>query len=98
MKEPSGFHWWLTARDTSERLSPQAPLLTRSEISSEAALLPSLFVDPRRQFQTVEGFGGAFTEAAAVTWKLLPEAEQAELLERYLTRHADTATPSAVST
>jgi glucosylceramidase len=42
--------------------------------------LPRVWVDPARRFQTLMGFGGAFTEAAAVTWfKLGPEQRQAVL-------------------
>ena len=33
--------------------------------------LPSVFVNTGRTFQTLLGFGGAFTEAAAVTWLVL---------------------------
>ena len=31
----------------------------------------SLYLNPAKTFQTLEGFGGAFTEAAAVTWQQL---------------------------
>lgn len=34
-------------------------------------------VDTGRRFQTLLGFGGAFTEAAAVTWQALPERQRA---------------------
>jgi glucosylceramidase len=40
-----------------------------------------VFVDPGRRFQTFEGFGGAFTEAAAVTFAALePERREAVLV------------------
>jgi glucosylceramidase len=45
--------------------------------------LPRLWVDAGRRFQTVMGFGGAFTEAAAVTWQALPAAERDALLRAY---------------
>lgn len=47
------------------------------------ASLPRVWVDTSRRFQTVLGFGGAFTEAAAVTWQALPEPERAALLQAY---------------
>ncbi len=54
---------------------PQLPLAEAQE-----APLPRVWVDPARRFQTVIGFGGAFTEAAAVTWlKLGPAQRQAVL-------------------
>lgn len=43
----------------------------------------SVFVDPGKHFQTFEGFGGAFTEAAAVTFAGLPSGQQQELLAAY---------------
>ena len=42
--------------------------------------LPRVWVDTTRRFQTVLGFGGAFTEAAAVTWQQLSPDRQAQLL------------------
>jgi glucosylceramidase len=46
----------------------------------------SIFVDPWRGFQTFEGFGGAFTEAAAITFSALPRAQQEEVLTAYFDR------------
>ena len=46
----------------------------------EGSGLASVWVDTARRFQTLEGFGGAFTEAAAVTWQRLGPARQAEVL------------------
>ncbi|KAJ1455406.1 O-glycosyl hydrolase family 30-domain-containing protein [Pelagophyceae sp. CCMP2097] len=40
-------------------------------------------VDTSARAQTLEGFGGAFTEAAALTWIKLPPAEQALVIEAY---------------
>jgi glucosylceramidase len=39
-----------------------------------------LLVDTSRRFQVIEGFGGAFTEAAAVTWQALAEAAREQFL------------------
>lgn len=46
----------------------------------------SIFVDPERQFQTFEGFGGAFTEAAAITFSALPREQQEDVLTAYFDR------------
>jgi glucosylceramidase len=48
--------------------------------AAAAAGLPRVWVDTRRRFQTLEGFGGAFTEAAAVTWQALGPARRDEVL------------------
>jgi glucosylceramidase len=44
---------------------------------------PSIFVDPGRRFQTFEGFGGAFTEAAAINFAALSREQQNEVLTAY---------------
>jgi glucosylceramidase len=44
---------------------------------------PSVFVDPRRRFQVFEGFGGAFTEAAAITFAGLTREQQQTVLDSY---------------
>ena len=66
---------WLTARDGGARLAPQTPLSVQATPG-----LPRLWVDDTRTFQTVEGFGGAFTEAAATTWQQLSPAQQQAFL------------------
>jgi glucosylceramidase len=65
----------LTARDSANRLTEQASLAAPAE-----AGLPRLWVDASRRFQTLEGFGGAFTEAAATTWLRLSEVQRAAFL------------------
>jgi glucosylceramidase len=42
---------------------------------------PTIMVDIDKTFQTIEGFGGAFTDAAAVTFAKLPEKKQQEFLK-----------------
>ena len=42
---------------------------------------PTIMIDPDKTFQTIVGFGGAFTDAAAVTWGQLPRAVQDEVLK-----------------
>lgn len=77
----------LTARDGGIRLQEQAPLALGAPGAAPGTGLPRLFVDPARRFQTLEGFGGAFTEAAAVTWQALPPEQR----ERFLREHFDAA-------
>jgi glucosylceramidase len=74
---------FLTARDGNARLSEQA-------LAAEASDKPlaSLWVDSQRQFQTMLGFGGAFTEAAAVTWQKLSPAARQQVLVDYFSKSA----------
>ena len=71
----------LTARDTKDRLTEKRALLwtaDKGELNSAwgpkwRASGATVLVDPARQFQTLEGFGGTFVEAAAsVLQKLSP--------------------------
>ena len=50
---------------------------------ADAGHLPSLWVDTSRRFQTIEGFGGAFTEAAATVWQGLGSGAREQLLRDY---------------
>ena len=70
---------FLTSQSGNARLSEQAPLTP----TGEAPDLPTVYVNPRRQFQVIEGFGGAFTEASAVTWQTLGEEHRAQVLRDY---------------
>jgi glucosylceramidase len=49
---------------------------------------PTIMIDPARRFQAIEGFGGAFTDAAADVFARLPPAAQ----ERFLKESFDPAT------
>ena len=68
---------FLTARDGGARLTEQAPL---RRCASEGGALPRLVIDTQHRFQTHLGFGGAFTEAAAMTWQRLDAAQQQQVL------------------
>ena len=73
---------WLTARDTGDRLASKAPVpFAALEQPEEHA--PTVIVDPSKPFQTIEGFGGALTDASAETWAKLPAERQQELLTAY---------------
>lgn len=69
-----------TARNTGERLTSRNDLTLRPESVSVPHLVR---VDASQCFQTIEGFGGAFTESAAVTLYKLPPEKQAEVLRAY---------------
>jgi len=71
---------WLSRRDGGERLAAQ-PAPHWHEGPAPAG--PSVFVETSRRMQTLLGFGGAFTEAAALTWQQLPSALGDALLSAY---------------
>lgn len=77
--KPNEVRWFLTARDSDARLTAQ-PSLAAGAGERE---LPAVSVNTERRFQLIEGFGGAFTEAAAVNWLALGERRRQELLEAY---------------
>lgn len=62
---PNIFRTILTAKETSARQTEQSAL-PLSQWTDRS--LAKVFIDPARQFQTILGFGGAFTEAAVITW------------------------------
>ena len=72
-------HCFLTARGGA-CLAEQAALPPATEHDEH---LPRVWVDPARRFQVIEGFGGAFTEASAVTWLELGEVQREALLRAY---------------
>ena len=43
--------------------------------------VPVIIIDENKTFQTIEGFGGAFTDAAAATFARLPKAAQEDFLK-----------------
>jgi len=65
-----------TAKDTGERLEAvEARPLGVEPIE--------MVLDPKLHFQTVRGFGGAFTEAGGWVLSKLPGSKQEQILERY---------------
>jgi glucosylceramidase len=73
---------FLTAKDGTARLSEQL----QSQRPGKAADEGEVWVQADKAFQTLEGFGGAFTEAAAVTWQKLSPHCQEQVLRDYFDR------------
>jgi glucosylceramidase len=69
-------HSFLTAQGTEYRLTPVELPQATDDMGPPA----SLWVYPDKSFQTMLGFGGAFTEAAAHTWLTLSRAQQDAVL------------------
>ncbi len=73
---------YVTARDGASRLEKKPDLpLWRGE--AEGASRASVCLDERVTYQEIEGFGGAFTEAAAVTLGKIPAEKREEVLRAY---------------
>jgi glucosylceramidase len=70
---------YVTAQGSTARLQPTGPL-TFTVLQQPEEHSPTIMLDATRRFQTIIGFGGAFTDAAAETFAELPKAAQDELL------------------
>jgi glucosylceramidase len=71
---------FITSRDPEQLLanhgfSPFEPLEQPDEN------YPTIMIDVDKTFQTIEGFGGAFTDASAVTFSKLPKESQERILK-----------------
>ncbi|RPH92166.1 MAG: glucosylceramidase [Calditrichaeota bacterium] len=71
-----------TAKDTGEKLTLLEPIFLKPMRHMDA-LFPSITIDPSITFQVIEGFGGSFTDAAAMTFYGLPQKAQNEMMTRY---------------
>jgi glucosylceramidase len=74
------FRTILTTKDAGARLAEQ-PVTPVGRVGDNT--IATVFVDPARKFQTIEGFGGAFTEAAAVTWKKMSPSNRLAIINAY---------------
>lgn len=73
---------YTTADSTQLRLTPTESL-TFTPFGQPFENQACVFLDPKHQFQTFLGIGGALTDASAETFAKLPAAKQTELLQAY---------------
>lgn len=76
----------VTAYTTAQGTDLKLSLVGQLEFKEKKQPLESeifVFVDPDKSFQTILGFGGALTDAAAETFAALPEAQQRKVLRDY---------------
>jgi O-glycosyl hydrolase len=77
---------YVTAFNSSHRLSPQLDV-NMTAVSMEdvetVAGVHSFQINSHVQFQSIEGFGGAFTQASAINILKMTAAAQDEILESY---------------
>ena len=69
-----------SARDNGDLLKVKEPL-ELSSFSNENAT--QIKLNPNETYQTIRGFGGAFTESSAHTLSLISEEKRSEILHRY---------------
>ena len=74
--------WYLTARYTPDRLKeqPSAFFIQKDDNDPGSA---AILIDATKTFQTIEGFGGAFTDAAAETFYKLSDKLQTQIISDY---------------
>jgi glucosylceramidase len=73
---------YITAMNTDYRLTG-LPSVTLKESDPPDEFNPAVMIDPHKTFQTIEGFGGALTDAAAETFYKLPGEKQDEIITAY---------------
>lgn len=76
---------YITAQSTEQRLSAAPPIPFRAK-SQPSENETTIFVDSSKTFQTILGFGGALTDAAAETYAKLPKEKQQEVMQAYFDR------------
>ena len=71
-----------TAEGTTDRLTKQ-PDVVFEDFGQPKETQPCVFIDPTHTFQTMEGIGGALTDASAEVFAKLPADKQTEFLNAY---------------
>jgi len=79
--QPNGIRIIQTARDTGDRLAEKPPLAFASDTEGQENQLINVYDDV--EYQTIEGFGGAITEASAVTLAKMSPEKQSEIINAY---------------
>jgi glucosylceramidase len=72
---------YVTAPDSLKMM--KMPQLSFVELIQPEEHAATIMLDPGKTFQTIVGFGGAITDAAAETFYKLPKAKQDELINAY---------------
>lgn len=82
-EDPAALQHFLTARDSADRLTPKETIALVPRTLGDHA---SIFVDPAKCFQEIEGIGGAFTESAAYALSKLGPANRKRAMQAYFDR------------
>jgi glucosylceramidase len=73
----------LTAKDTPNRLTAQQPVAWTVSDLPAAESSAAITLDPAESFQTITGFGGAFTESAAYALSKVSPEKRTEAIRAY---------------
>tara|TARA_B100000809_G_scaffold266516_1_gene329613 strand:- start:1220 stop:2683 length:1464 start_codon:yes stop_codon:yes gene_type:complete len=76
----------VTVYETSKDNNTKLSLIGKYQFTSAIQPLETevaIFVNPKKQFQTMLGIGGAITDASAVVFSRLPKNKQEEFLQAY---------------
>ena len=85
----------VTAQTSGKKLFEERPVKTRKYYDdippvTETGAHPGdieggqIIVHPEVKYQTIQGFGGAFTESAAAAWLAMDESVRGQLIKAYL--------------
>lgn len=66
---------------TNQQLLRNAGSLAFEPLEQPDENYPTIMLDKDKTFQTIEGFGGAFTDAAAITFSKLPKAAREQFIK-----------------
>jgi len=80
MKKKQIIRHFCTAKNSQLRISELQSIAFSDNRKNS---LPGIILDEQKSFQIIEGFGGAFTEAAASTFYKMPTQIQNEILNAY---------------
>ncbi|MBN1384670.1 MAG: glycoside hydrolase family 30 protein [Elusimicrobia bacterium] len=80
MKKNLKVRQFCTSQGTQHRISELPPIVFYDKCKEA---FPAVILDKQKIFQTIEGFGGAFTEAAATTFYKMNSLVQEEILKAY---------------
>ncbi len=71
---------YITAKSTGQLLA-DCGFTAFESLEQPDENYPTIIIDRHKSFQVIEGFGGAFTDAAAVTFGKLPKESQEKVLK-----------------
>lgn len=81
-KELSKVYIYLTAQGTHDLLSQKEPV-DFFDFPQPTESIPCIYIDYSKTFQTIEGIGGALTDASSETFYKLPLDKQNEIITAY---------------
>jgi glucosylceramidase len=73
---------YLTAKNTEDRLTKKDSIIFETLVQPDEHT-PTIILDKDKTFQSIEGIGGALTDASAETFYKLPKEKQEEILTAF---------------